>query len=277
MATIAAAAIVAGGAAYAASASSKSAGKQQGMIDEQMEEARRIRAENKGIAEGAYSDIDKLISGMPGIEGFLEQAGGIASSQRKDRLDFILGDSQGDIRKAQGIQASLAAFDFSGIGANLSKILESNTFDIASITRDSASGSFANMSVANIASLAQQGINNSINLGDFIGRISGIDDYTPYRIAQDLFTVEQGRVNSRIQNVTNRADTITGVNNDWFNNYADLNNASRVVEATKTAAQISAVNTATSSIAGMVGGIPAANAQNAQTDYYKQLMGKYQP
>lgn len=48
-----------------------------------------------------------------------------------------------------------------------------------------------------------------------------------------------------------------------------------VVEANKTNAQISAVTSATSAIGGMVGGIPAANAQRAQTDYYQTLSSRY--
>lgn len=275
MATIAAAAIVAGGAAYAANSASKSADAQNEMIEDQIKEARRIRQENTQLANEAYSDIEGLISGLPGIESFIDKGGEIASQQRDDRLDFILGDSLADIRRSQGINAGLAAYDFAGLSGEISKVVQQNLFNVSSLTRDSVSGTFANLSVSNLANLAQQGLANSINTGDYLGRISGIDQYSPYRIAQDLFNVEQSRMANRIQNTTNRVNAITETNNQWFSNYADLSNAKMVVEANKTAAQISAVNSATTSIAGMVAGLPAANAQNAQADYYKTLINRY--
>lgn len=275
MATIAAAAIVAGGAAYAASASGKSADSQNAMIKEQIEEAQRIRRENTRLATEGYGEIENLIAGLPGLETFLGKGGEIATQQRDDRLNFILGDSLGDIRRSQQINAGLAAYDFSNLGAEMSKIVQQNLFDVSSLTRDSVSGTFANLSVSNLANLAQQGLANSINTGDYLGRISGIDQFNPYRIAQDLYAVEESRMTNRIQNTSNRINTITEANNQWFANYADLSNAQMVVEANKTNAQISAVTSATSAIGGMVGGIPAANAQRAQTDYYQTLTSRY--
>lgn len=274
MATIAAAAIVAGGAAYAANSAGKSADAQNGMIEEQIEEARRIRKQNTQLANEAYADIEGLISGLPGIESFIDKGGEIAREQRDDRLNFILGDSLADIRRSQGINAGLAAYDFAGLSSEIGKIVQQNLFDVSSLTRDSVSGTFANLSVSNMANLAQQGLAASINTGDFIGRISGVDQFNPYNMAVDLFNVEQSKMANRIQNTTNRVNAITETNNQWFSNYADLSNARMAVEANKTAAQISAVNSATSAIGGMVAGMPAANAQNAQADFYKSSIGK---
>ncbi len=71
MATIAAAAITAAGAAYGAYASGKSGKAQQKMIEEQIAEARRIRAENKGYANEGFDYVNSLIDALPGIESFL--------------------------------------------------------------------------------------------------------------------------------------------------------------------------------------------------------------
>lgn len=275
MATIAAAAIVAGGAAYAANSASKSADKQNAMIEEQMEEARILRRKNEALANQGFDNIEGLIGGLPGIEDFLTQGGEIADTVRSDRLNFILGGTEGDLRESQRVNTALAAYDFSGIGANLSKVVQGNLFDIASMTRDSIGGTFANYSVANMANMAAQGLGNAVNIGDYLGRISGIDQFNPYRMAQDLYGVEEARMTNRIQNESTRVNAITQNNNQWFANYANLSNAQMVVEANKTNAQISAVNTATSSIASMIGNLPARNAQSAQADYYKTLTKGY--
>ena len=181
MATVAAVAAI-GAAGFGAWSSSKSAKKQDRMLKKQLEEARRIRAENNKISDKAFTDINSLINGVGSLSDFLTEGEKIGRAQSDYRMKYILGDTEGDIREAQRVNSNLAAFDFTDVNNSISKILKSNFYDIASITRDMPTGSFANLSVANIAGLAQQGLANAIDTGNYLSRVSGIDEYTPYRV-----------------------------------------------------------------------------------------------
>jgi hypothetical protein len=274
MATIAAVATI-GAAGFSAWSSGKSAKKQQAMIKAQIAEAQRIREENKGISNKAFDDIIGLIDGTKGISDYLTEGEKIGQAQLDYRMKYVLGDTEDDVRDAQRINANLASYDFADVNKSISDLIKSNLYDVASLTRDSPSGSFANLSVQNMAALSQQGLANTINTGDFIGRISGIDQYTPYRIAQDLFSVERDKSNQKIQAETNRSSQIIGTNNQWFTNFSKLSNASMVVEANRNAAMISAVNSAAGAIGGYGSAIDSQKQQNTQNNYMQSLLSKY--
>ena len=271
MATIAAAAIVAGGAAYAANASSKSAADQNALVEEQIEEARRIRKQNTALADEGQRTIYNLLDEMPGLSDFMTEGAELATQTRDDRLEFLLGDTISNIRLAQQQQSALAAGDFSGAGQAMRDIMQSSLFDTASLTRDSAAGAFANISTANRMNLMNSGLQNAMGIGSWLGQLSGVDQFNPYRQAQDLFSIEQGITNSRIQAVNNRIASITETNNNWFNQFSDLSQAQMAIEANKTAANIAAVNQATGAFAQAIGTIPERQATNASRDFYTQL------
>lgn len=285
MATIAAVAAI-GAAGFGMYSSSKSAKKQQKNLDKQMKEARRIREENKKISNTAFDDIYKLIDGVGSLSDYLDEGEEIGRAQSNYRMDYVLGDTQDDLRNSLGINTRLGNWDFSDVDSSIGKVLKSNFYDIASITRDMPTGSFANLSVANMANLAQQGLQNTINTGDYISRVSGIDQYTPYRVAQDLFTIERDEAGQRIQATNNRASQQIGVNTQWFQNFSNISSAQNVVEATRNAAMIKGVN----SIAGAVGGwstgvdtermqerqqTNADNIASKQSSYYDALIKQY--
>ncbi len=270
--TLAVAAIGAGTSAYL---SGKSADKQQENLDKQMKEARRIREENKKISNTAFDDIIKLIEGVGSFSDYLGEGEEIGKAQSDYRMRYVLGDTEGVLRESLGINTRLANYDFSDIDSSIGKILKSNFYDIASVTRDMPTGSFANLSVANIANLAQQGLQNAINTGDYIGRISGIDQYTPYRVAQDLFTIERDNAGQKIQATNNRANQQIGINTNWFQNYSDISNASNVVEAGKTAGYISAIGTLTSAVADYRSSSGTRELQKKQGNYYDSLIQRY--
>lgn len=274
MATIAAVAAI-GAAGFSAWSSGKSAKKQQAMIKAQIAEAQRIREENKGIANKSFDDIIGLIDGTKGISDYLTEGEKIGQAQLDYRMKYVLGDTEDDVRDAQRINANLASYDFADVNKSISDLIKSNLYDVASLTRDSPSGSFANLSVQNMAALSQQGLANTINTGDFIGRISGIDQYTPYRIAQDLFSVERDKSNQKIQAETNRSSQIIGTNNQWFTNFSKLSSASMVVEATRNAAMIKAVNSAAGAVAGYGQSVDSQGMSNQQSSYFGGLMDKY--
>jgi hypothetical protein len=274
MATIAAVAAI-GAAGFSAWSSGKSAKKQQAMIKAQIAEAQRIREENKGISNKAFDDIIGLIDGTKSIGDYLTEGEKIGQAQLDYRMKYVLGDTEDDVRDAQRINANLASYDFADVNKSISDLIKSNLYNVASLTRDSPSGSFANLSVQNMAALSQQGLANTINTGDFIGRISGIDQYTPYRIAQDLFSVERDKSNQKIQAETNRSSQIIGTNNQWFSNFSKLSSASQVVEATRNAAMISAVNSAAGAIGGYGSAIDSQKQQNTQNNYMQSLLSKY--
>lgn len=274
MATIAAVAAI-GAAGFSAWSSNSSAKKQQGMVEDQIKEARRIREENKGYTLKGFDDIIGLIEGYKSIPDFLDKGEEIGRNQMDYRMDYVLGDTQDDLREAQRINASLGAFDFTDVNSSISDILKSNLYDIASITRDMPTGSFANLSVQNIAGLAQQGLQNSMAIGEYVSQVSGVDQYTPYRIAQDLFTVERDRAGQKIQATNNKTNQLIGANNDWFSNYSDLSNASMAIEAGRNAATISAVNSAAGAIGGWATGMDTQKLQGKQMDYYDSLINRY--
>ncbi len=274
MATIAAIATV-GAAGFSAYSSNSSAKKQQKNVKDQIKEARRIREENKGYTNKGFDDIIGLIDGYKSIPDFLDEGEDIGRDMMDYRMDYVLGDTQDELRDSQRINASLGAYDFSDVNSSISKILKSNFYDIASITRDMPTGSFANLSVQNIANLAQQGLQNSISTGEYISQVSGVDQYTPYRVAQDLFTIERDRAGQKIQATNNKTNQLIGTNNEWFANYSDLSNASMAIEAGRNAATISAVNSAAGAISGWATSRDSSRLQAKQENYYDSLIQRY--
>ena len=253
MATAVAAVATLGSAALGYFSSSKANKQQKKQLEAQRAEAARVQAQNISVANSSYDQISSLIDSTGDVTKYLDQAKGISDVSRKDRMDFVLGDSQTAIRDSQKVNANLANYNFTDVNSSVRNILQSGLYDIASLTRDSTSGSFANLSVQNMAGLAQQCLENTIKTGDFISRISGIDQFTPYRIAQDLFVGEQGKASTKSQAITNKANMITGANNQWFKSFSDVSNASMVLSAQQAANTTALGNNVANSITGYIG------------------------
>lgn len=271
MATIAAAAIVAGGAAYGANQAGKSADSQQASIQDQIDEARRIRKENRGLIDDSFNQINAQLDQQPTLLDLMDQGSEISSRTTADRMRTVLGDTEAGLRSAQSLNTRLANYDFSGINQSMRDVIQSNLFDIGSITRDGPGGAFANLSAQNMNAFAQQGLTNTIGIGSFISQISGVDQTNPYRVAQDLYQIENARTGTRIQNIGNRANALTDSNNQWFTQYANLSSAGMAVEAQRANANIAAMNTATSAVSTAIGSIPETLAAKAQANYYNKL------
>jgi hypothetical protein len=256
-------------------ASSRKASKaNEKALKDQKKMAIWLRNENKKEANKAYDDIQSIIDNYPRIQDFLEEGGEIAESQRQDRLDFLLGGTEDSIRRAQEINSNLAAFDFSNIPGAISDFIKASNFDIASITRDAPVGMFANLSVQNMMQMAQGGLQSSMAIGEYLGRLSGVDQFNPYRMAQDLWTVESGLKEKSITNIQNRSNAITQTNNQWFSNFADLSRAQMVLNSDKAASETAAIGQATSAIVGGISSYKQGQALGAQTDFYKAQTAK---
>lgn len=246
----------AGATAYSANQSKKASDKASDDADAQLrrqtEEARTLRAKNAKVANWTRNRILKISNSYGDISKYLDKGEDLASDLRDDRIDYLLGDSLDDVRGAQEKNAAMANFDFSSIIGDASKLLRAGTFDIASVSRDMPTGSFANLSVANMANLAQQGLSNTIGIGDFLSRMSGIDAYNQYTIAGDLFTAARDKAQTRIQAQTNRASMITANNTNWFQNFSKISNDSMIVSANRAATQIRANDAYTTAATGLL-------------------------
>jgi hypothetical protein len=268
--------IMAAGAVGGALISKGASDKNNDLLKEQMEMAIWLRNQNKKEAEKAYTDIQSLIDDFPRIQDFLEEGGEIASEQRQDRLNFLLGGTESSLRRAQEINTNLAAFDFSNIPGALGDFIKASNFDNASLTRDAPVGMFANLSVQNMMQMAQGGLQSSMAIGEYLGRLSGIDQFNPYTMAQDLWKVDAGVQEKSMANIQKRSDTITGVNNQWFSNFADLSRAQMINNSDRAASQIASIGQFSNAIMGGLSlnmqekSLDSQNAYNqARTDYYK--------
>lgn len=266
--------LAAAGAIGGAMISKKASDKNSDALKEQMEMAIWLRNQNKKEAETAFTDIQSIIDNFPRIQDFLEEGGEIASEQRQNRLDFLLGGTEGALRRAQEINTNLAAFDFSNIPGALGDFIQASNFDIASLTRDAPAGMFANLSVQNMMQMAQGGLQSSMAIGEYLGRLSGIDQFNPYTMAQDLWKVDAGVQEKSIANIQKRSDTITGVNNQWFSNFADLSRAQMINNSDRAASQIASIGQFSNAITGGLALNKQEKALDAQTGFFNAQTAK---
>ena len=205
-----------------------------------------------GIVQDAYDSVSKIIAGIdiPSVGDLMGEAESLSLQDfnfrdkiQKENLNFITGNSMGDLRKAQSLNASLAALDPTVFQGKMGDILRSNMYGLKAITVGEASGTFANLSAQNLYSMSQQGLSSTLQINDFFAKEGTVDPISPLQTAFDLQRIESDQTFKIAE---------LGINNEQWKGNSLLN-----VEATK---------------AGMSGNI-ATTALQYGTNNNNQLAG----
>lgn len=251
--------------AFSAFSSSKKGDKG---LEAQLAEMARIREENRKITEDTYSREKGVIDSLPTLESLLGKGGEIAQDQSQYLLDFVMGDTQDELRNSQQQNAKLANFDFSGLNTEIAKVLRSNQFDIVSMSGGEPIGSLANLSAQNVNSFAQQGLSNYLGISDFFARTGQVDRFNPYAVATDLYKIEEGKLNSKIGIEESRANRLTQSNQQWAASFADISNAKIANEANKYTGITNAISAGFSAYSGASALATNKATSNAQIGFY---------
>ena len=194
---IALAANVAGGIA-GASAAKKNAKAQQQAANQIINDTAAYKNEGFGLIGASRSKGEGYLAGVTPIKPFKPIPftrslppddprfinGGLALSrisfdtqtgQKRENLDFILGDTQDNLRKSQSDFSALAAGDTSAF----SKELRASSFGALADSFGAPAGTFGNISARNQFAFRTEGLRNSLAIGDFFAEQGTVDPVDP--------------------------------------------------------------------------------------------------
>lgn len=117
---------------------------------------------------------------------------------KKENLDFILGDSAGDLRRAQGDFSSLAAGNFSAFERELNASLSKAGAE----SFGSPVGTVFNIAARDRFNFRTAGLNEALKIGDFFATQGTVDPPDPIPTAFALADFQQ-RENARFQDFNN--------------------------------------------------------------------------
>ena len=99
----------------------------------------------------------------------------VQTGQKRENLEFALGDAGSPLREAQGEFADLAAGDTSAFNREL----EASAFGALASTAGGPAGSFSNTSAKNLFGFRTEGLRNSLALSDFFAEQGTVDPVDP--------------------------------------------------------------------------------------------------
>lgn len=99
----------------------------------------------------------------------------VQTGQKRDNLDFVLGDTKDDLRKSQSDFTALASGDTSGF----EKELQASAFGALADTYGAPQGTFSNTSARNLFAFRTEGLRNSLAIGDFFAVQGTVDPVDP--------------------------------------------------------------------------------------------------
>ena len=269
-----------------------------------LKDALKSYGENStGIVEDAYSRVSNIISNIPSVSDLMGEAESLSLKDfefrdkiQKDNLNFITGNTLGDLRSAQSLNASLAAMDPNAFQGKMGDVLKSNLYGLKALTVGEPSGSFANLSAQNLYSMSQQGLSNYLQISDFFSREGTVDPISPLQTAFDLqsseFRVAELGINNeqwRGNNLLNVEATKAGMsgniatiglqygtsnNNTLADNLIGTSNATIANNSATTAAITQSLGTMISGLTGMGATSTSQKALTAQQDYYNNLSAR---
>ena len=269
-----------------------------------LKDALKSYGENStGIVEDAYSRVSNIISNIPSVSDLMGEAESLSLKDfefrdkiQKDNLNFITGNTLGDLRSAQSLNASLAAMDPNAFQGKMGDVLKSNLYGLKALTVGEPSGSFANLSAQNLYSMSQQGLSNYLQISDFFSREGTVDPISPLQTAFDLqsseFRVAELGINNeqwRGNNLLNVEATKAGMsgniatiglqygtsnNNTLADNLIGTSNATIANNSATTAAITQSLGTMISGLTGMGATSTSQKALTAQQDYYNSLSAR---
>lgn len=275
-----------------------------------LEDALKGYGENAGsIVETAYDNVNKIIAGIdiPTVGDLMGEAKSLSLEDfqfrdeiQKQNLNFIMGNTGNDIREAQSLNASLAALDPSAFQGKMGDILKSNLYGLKAVTVGEPSGSFANLSAANLSAMSQQGLSNYLQISDFFSREGTVDPISPLQTAFDLqqiasneeFKIAELGINNeqwKGNNLLNVEATKAGMsgniatialqsgtanNNQLANNLIGTSNATIANNSATSAAITQSLSQLISGLTGYGSTQVQQKALQAQTDYYGAMTGK---
>lgn len=325
MAVIAGLATVAG-AGYTAYSTSKQAknsqgqiAAQQGISQDQFDQNAELQAQYLDYLQGAlesygentssiigktYQSVSDIIASIPGVSDLMSEATSLSQqdfnyrdSIQKQNLAFIEGGTDPQIREAQSLNASLAALDSSAFQGKMGDILKSNLYGLKSVTTGEPTGSFANLSAANLYNFSQQGLSQYLAISDFFSREGTVDPISPLQTAFDLQNVEMNLGQLKIGNeqwqgnsLLNAEATKLGASNNiaqtglqygtanintLANNLIGTSNATIAAGAAENAGYTQAISQLISGLTSYGATQNMSASQQAQTDYYKTMAARY--
>ena len=275
-----------------------------------LEDALKGYGDNAGsIVETAYDNVNKIIAGIdiPTVGDLMGEAKSLSLEDfqfrdeiQKQNLNFIMGNTGNDIREAQSLNASLAALDPSAFQGKMGDILKSNLYGLKAVTVGEPSGSFANLSAANLSAMSQQGLSNYLQISDFFSREGTVDPISPLQTAFDLqqiasneeFKIAELGINNeqwKGNNLLNVEATKAGMsgniatialqsgtanNNQLANNLIGTSNATIANNSATSAAITQSLSQLISGLTGYGSTQVQQKALQAQTDYYGAMTGK---
>lgn len=257
-------------------------------------------ANSTSIVGDTYSRVSDIISSLPSVSSLMGEAKSLSLEDfafrdqiQKDNFNFVTGNTLSDLRSAQSLNASLAALDPKSFQGKMGDILKSNLYGLKALTVGEASGTFANLSAANLYSMSQQGLSNYLQISDFFAREGTVDPISPLQTAFDLQNVEMNEAQLGINNEQWRGNNLLNVeatkagmsgniatvglqygtnnNNTLANNLIGSLDAQIANSSTTTAANNQSLSSIVSALSGFTSTLNSQQAANAQKDYYNNL------
>ena len=136
----------------------------------------------RDAALGFISGADGLFRRTPPPETFFDTAADIErrgfdfqTGLKRENLDFILGDTEGDIRSAQNQFAQIASGDFSSIQSAVT----SRLLGVQANNRASPVGTRFNIAARDELAFRQTGLSQALGITDFFAREGTVDPPNP--------------------------------------------------------------------------------------------------
>lgn len=183
------------------------------------EQAFALADESKGEIKRTYRKSIDIIDKIPDVKELLGEGKELSREDfeyrtgiKRENLDFILGETQDELRQSQQINASLAGLDDSEFTGRFSKIIRSNLAETRANTLSSPFGTFANLSAQNLYNFSNQGLSNFLSINDFFSREGTVDPISPLTTAFDLRQTAEREAAMRIDNERYRSSSIADIN-----------------------------------------------------------------
>lgn len=237
-------------------------------------------AASESIVNQTYQNVSNIISNIniPSVEDLMANAESLSLQDfqfrddiQKQNLAYIAGDTEPQLREAQSLSASLAALDPAAFQGKMGDIFKSSIYGLKATTVGEPTGSFANLSAANLYNFSQQGLSNYLAISDFFSREGTVDPISPLQTAFDLQSIESNEAFGLAQ---------LGIGNEQWAGTSLLNvestklNAAAGIGSTMLSAGSSNVNALANNLIGSSNAGIAANAteQAGYTQAASQLI-----
>lgn len=271
------------------------------------EQAFALAGESKKETNIAYRRSRNIIDAIPEVSELMAEGKELSREDfdfrtgiKRENLDFILGDTEEDLRAAQKLNTSIAALDSADFQGRFGDIVKSSMFGLKADTVGDPYGTFSNLSAQNLWNFSREGLNASLQINDFFSREGTVDPISPLQTAFDLRTVAEREATMDIQNEQWRANSIAqinsglvgalggavgaqsgaaqmgiGISQDQLNTFGNISNANLISQQRERDSWIQALGTLTSGIGQIYGLQTQRVAVNNQTALNNDFINRY--